>query len=416
MIYLNNTEFEKAESTEFVRVMNSYIDVVEAFCKYHANGFDTYDEVCSAIEQYHNVEKVQVHRIFENFREVGLLWKNDEHWEVPLFLIDFIREIKGHKELTTHYVVKAWTDELKQYSEQLERQLSLSLLDNDRISRTLRSLDGVFLKINGSLLRNRISIAQTVEEYTSVKNKVDLRSRYRHLNELYNEFVKPILTILQDSAFKNACRSVNRLSSQIESTQDHQSQLFYQAKTLKLNIRKTESTAITETKKSFHELQRLLQKLESESRVLLGIENFKKAFRERRENLETYISERISTPTKFSINLPTSELIKQTLLSRKDFVERPPSLKEHSFIEESPTISKVELVEKLTQLTHGTECLFNFILEAYPEQSLDICIQTFFDLLSHSVYQKNIQAVGDKKLYQKDNIEFMLEQQRWIND
>lgn len=187
---------------DFVSFVANHFRPLEAMCRQHVR-FSSDDEIASFLRPFQQEDK-NLARFIGRMREVGVLVELAGEWVPPPFLTEFIEKLSERYALASPKVIQSWVDTLREHVADL-----LALLDSARFDIgefnveegrfLLRQIADVFQMIVRTVQDNCERIANEVAEYRTIEDAGRLRSRLNRLIFLHDEYLEPVIRIVDIS-------------------------------------------------------------------------------------------------------------------------------------------------------------------------------------------------------------------------
>ena len=201
--------------SEFVRFVATHYHLLEMMCQEHA-AFRSDDEIAAFVRSHVDAETNPAWKIAE-MKRLGVLTQSTGEWAPPPFLSRFIEALHKRYVLATPAVVHAWVAKLQDLARDLERVVETTATSGDCLeadsARELLHEIGDTLHVVVSTVGDNIErISQEVAEYRAAEDAGRMRSRLRRLVDLYENYLTPIVRILETTGpFRAATQQVINL-------------------------------------------------------------------------------------------------------------------------------------------------------------------------------------------------------------
>jgi len=183
----------------FLRFLARHYRPVEALCRQRAR-FTSDDEIAAFLQPYMEAD-ISPARLISQMKEEGVLIPGTEDWSPPGFLARFLDELQNRHTLASPQVIQGWVFKLGGLVSQLEKVLapatvSVEGLDLDALIFLLNEIDQTFRAIADTVHGNCDRIATEVAAYRTIEDAQHLRRRLTRLVSLHDEFLEPVIRII----------------------------------------------------------------------------------------------------------------------------------------------------------------------------------------------------------------------------
>ena len=187
---------------EFVVFVANHFRPLEAMCRQHAR-FASDDEIANFLRRFEEEDK-NLTRLIGRMREVGVLVDLAGEWAAPPFLAEFIEKVLERHALASPKVIQSWVETLQQHVVQLATQtdsanFDFGAFDADAGRFLLHEIADVFQTIVRTVQDNCDRIAFEVADYRTLEDSGRLRSRLNRLIQLHDEYLEPVIRIVDIS-------------------------------------------------------------------------------------------------------------------------------------------------------------------------------------------------------------------------
>lgn len=187
---------------EFVQFVANHFRPLEAMCRQHAR-FASDDEIASFLCPFEKEDK-NLTRLIGRLREVGVLVELAGEWATPPFLAEFIEKVLERHALASPKVIQSWIETLQERVARLLSQIDstsfdFGAFDSDACRFLLHEIADVFHTIVRTVQDNCERIASEVADYRTLEDAGRLRSRLNRLIQLHNEYLEPVIRIVDIS-------------------------------------------------------------------------------------------------------------------------------------------------------------------------------------------------------------------------
>lgn len=187
---------------EFMSFIATHFRPLEAMCRQHAR-FASDDEIVSFLRPFAEGDK-NLTRLVGRMREVGVLVDLAGEWASPPFLVEFIEKVSQRHALASPKVIQSWVETLQQHVAQLLSQIDsasadFAAFDLEAGRFLLREIADTFHTIVRTVQDNCERIASEVADYRMVEDVGRLRGRLNRLIHLHNEYLGPVIRIVDIS-------------------------------------------------------------------------------------------------------------------------------------------------------------------------------------------------------------------------
>lgn len=187
---------------EFISFVANHFRPLQAMCQQHKR-FSSDDDIVSFLRPFEDDDK-NLARLINRMREVGVLAELAGDWAPPPFLVEFIEKLSERHALASSKVILGWLDTLRSHvtallSEIDAAQFDFGAFDVDASRFLLHEIADVFQTIVGTVQDNCERIATEVADYRVLEDGKLLRSRLNRLIYLHDEYLEPVIRIVDVS-------------------------------------------------------------------------------------------------------------------------------------------------------------------------------------------------------------------------
>lgn len=188
--------------SEFVQFVGRHYHLLAEMCL-ERTGFRSDDEIAAFIRSRVNAETNPA-RLITEMKRLGVLTQITEDWAPPPFLERFIRQLNERHVLATPAVVRAWVVTLQGLAGDLDRMLDSFAagahdVDEEAMMSLLRDIGDAIHVVGTTISDNIERIGEEVAEYRATEDAPRMRSRLRRLVDLYDNYLTPIMRVLDTS-------------------------------------------------------------------------------------------------------------------------------------------------------------------------------------------------------------------------
>ncbi len=271
---------------EFMHFVTSNYHVLAAMCRDRIS-FQTDSEITAFIRSHVNDQTNPTRRITE-MKRLGILTQSTGEWAPPPFLVRFIDSLHQRHVLATPEVVQAWVEKLQKLARELDRWLaaraqSTTGADDDQEARVLLHEIGDTLYIVSATIGDNIErIGIDVAEYRAAQDAGPMRLRLRRLVELFENYLTPIMRVLETGgSFRAVTQQISTQCSQISSRHGLISdQLADEARRLRHRVTWLRRTVIRQADEAIAEIAPLCHGATRESLISRGVNRALEAIRQ----------------------------------------------------------------------------------------------------------------------------------------
>jgi hypothetical protein len=204
---------------EFLRFVAGHYQLLVELCKEN-RGFQSDDEINAFIHSHSAVTNAG--KIVSQMKRLGILNQNTAQWTLPPFLKAFLASLQERHILATPEVVRAWVDKLSSQTLELDNFVNKLGVEQSQIA--FESGQLIFQDISDTINivfrtigENIERIGQEVAAYRNTENAAIMRFRLRQLVKLYENYLLPVMEILDTSGkFQAVCQQIIKLCTQID--------------------------------------------------------------------------------------------------------------------------------------------------------------------------------------------------------
>jgi hypothetical protein len=183
-------------------------------------GFQTDEEIEAFIHSHSTISNRA--QIVSQMKGLGILNQNTGQWALPPFLINFLISLQERHILATPEVVQAWVKKLSNLADGLNDLIDKWGVEHGPIEdesgiHLLREISDAIHAVNTTVGDNIERIGQEVTTYRNTEDSSVMRYRLRQLINLYENYLLPVMSILDVSGqFEAVSQQILALCTQIQ--------------------------------------------------------------------------------------------------------------------------------------------------------------------------------------------------------
>jgi len=258
---------------------------VEALCRQRMR-FTSDDEIAKFLQPYIEADTSPA-RLISHMKEVGVLIPGTEDWSPPGFLARFLDELQNRHTLASPKVIQAWIDKLNGFINKMDKALapaavSLEGLDLDDLDDWLREIDGTFRAIADTVHGNCDRIATEVAAYRTIEDAHHLRRRLVRLVSLHDEFLEPVIRIIDITGdFQAVTERIATTCAKLSAlAEPDEVPIGQEARRVRQEITWLRRSVIQRAEEAKRELGPLCEAAVRESRIAIGVNRALEAIRQ----------------------------------------------------------------------------------------------------------------------------------------
>ncbi len=262
---------------EFVTFLAKHFRPLEAMCRKHVR-FSSDDEILAFLRPFEEDDK-NLTRFIGRMREVGVLVELAGEWSPPPFLTEFLARLLERHALASPKVIQSWVEALQKNVTELmghveSAHFDFSSFDVDAGRFLIREIADVFHTIVRTVQDNCERIASEVADYRTVEDLGQLRSRLERLIYLHDEYLEPVIRIVDISGdfyavteqVSNCCARLAVLAESAMSSSITEEARFIQKEVVWLR-----RVVVRRAEEARRELAPLCEAAARESRIAKGV-------------------------------------------------------------------------------------------------------------------------------------------------
>lgn len=399
---------------EFVSFVANHFRPLEAMCRQHRR-FSSDDDIVAFLRSFEDDDK-NLTRLINRMREVGVLVELAGDWAAPPFLVEFIEKLSERHALASPKVIQGWIETLRSHVAALLNQLESARFDfgdfdADGGRFLLHEIADVFQTIVRTVQDNCDRIATEVADYRVVEDGKRLRSRLNRLIFLHDEYLEPVIRIVDISGdFYAVTEQVSTCCSRLAAFGNGSSTaLGDEARFIQREVVWLRRAVVRRAEEARRELAPLCEAAARESRIATGVNRALEAIRLRQwqllaleQNLRI-VEEKDGT---LCSDLAIERYLRQ-VLRRKD--RTPPRVPTTSPALLHIPITPDDVLDRLAEI-ESLEDLLEWVLDSCEEIEFDSAIRLF-----HAIVERrpdHAQPTNERLDYSHQN--FMINAARWI--
>lgn len=269
---------------DFLRFIANNYSWLATICRGRAS-FYSDDDIAVSLRPF--LDEANPSRKISDAKRLGVLSQATGEWSIPPFLTRFIGELQDRFALASPAVIRSWIQKLEEHAHQLATLAdSLAVaswaLDVDDAKFLIRNTADAFQTIAGSISDNCARIAIEVADYRATDEVAQLRSRLRRLIKLFDQYLEPILRIIDITGeFAAVTDRIAQTCARLLAHQDRLGEeLAGQVRDLRRDITWLRRVVVRQAGEANRELSPLCQTAIRESRIAKGVNRAFEAIRQ----------------------------------------------------------------------------------------------------------------------------------------
>ena len=406
------------DEQEFLTYLAKHFRLVESVCA-NLKGFES-DSELHAFLQGHSQAAEAPKRQAKRLKDVGILIHGATGWSTPPFLATFLRQLHERHLLASPAIVRGWIEELKVYSNRLDRLIErssrdVSGVDSEDMLRVSKDIEDTISKIVQIVHDNCECIAREVAEYRATEEVGRIKQRLSRLVELYEKYLDPVIELVNING--SFYEIGNCIATQCELVAEGEVYFapatrgrFESLRSLVVWLR---NAVLKQAEEAKRELAPLCLAAVKEQKIALGV-NRALEFARLGQFAELEIPELLKIVEDKNGPMFSDSAIERYLEDASSYVDEPPPR-----IEIEPTkellvpITADELIGKL-ESGFGTDDLLGWILDNNEDVELELAIQLL--LAAVSKRSELVNPTDEMKTYQRNQFEAESFRWTWRNE
>ena len=402
------------DEQEFLTYLAKHFRLVESVCA-NLKGFES-DSELHAFLQGHSQAAEAPKRQAKRLKDVGILIHGATGWSTPPFLATFLRQLHERHLLASPAIVRGWIEELKVYSNRLDRLIERSArdvsgVDSEDMLRVSKDIEYTISKIVQIVQDNCECIAREVAEYRATEEAGRIKQRLSRLVELYEKYLDPVIELVNING--SFYEIGNCIAAQCELVAE--GEVYFAPSTrgrfesLRSLVVWLRNAVLKQAEEAKRELAPLCLAAVKEQKIALGV-NRALEFARLGQFAELEIPELLKIVEDKNGPMFSDSAIERYLEDASSYVDEPPPR-----IEIEPTkellvpITADELIGKL-ESGFGTDDLLGWILDNNEDVELELAIQLLLAAISKR--SELVNPTDEMKTYQRN--QFEAESFRWV--
>lgn len=271
---------------DFLRFVASNYQWLATICRGRTS-FYSDDDIAISLRPF--LDETSPSRKISDAKRLGVLSQATGEWSIPPFLARFIGELQDRFALASPAVIRSWIQKLEEHAHELTQladnlAVAPSALDVDDAGFLLRETSDAFQTIAGSISDNCARIAIEVADYRATDEAAQLRSRLRRLIKLFEQYLEPILRIIDITGeFVAVTDRIAQTCARLSAHQERlNEELAGQIRDLRRDITWLRRVVVRQAGEANRELAPLCQTAIRESRIAKGVNRALEAIRQGR--------------------------------------------------------------------------------------------------------------------------------------
>ncbi|MGA2254053.1 MAG: hypothetical protein ABSG53_05270 [Thermoguttaceae bacterium] len=184
---------------DFLRFLAENYHAVAAMCSLHRR-FNSEEEIAAFLRLYDHEDRNQARKV-SKMQDLRMLICGVSEWAPPAFLVTFMQQLHDHHAMATPEVIRGWVQSLDKCVSQVETIIEpvvagTAILDEDRLLFLMVEIQSSIQTIVGNVEESCERITNEVAEFRTLEEAADIRNRLRRLIMLHDDYLDPIVRIL----------------------------------------------------------------------------------------------------------------------------------------------------------------------------------------------------------------------------
>lgn len=399
---------------EFITFVASRFRPLEAMCRQRRR-FSSDDEIVAFLRPFESDDK-NLTRLVNRMREVGVLVELAGDWTPPPFLVEFIEKLSERHALASPKVIQGWIETLGNHVAVLLSQIDAAKLDFGEFDADagrflLHEIADVFQTIVRTVQDNCDRIAAEVADYRVLEDSKHLRSRLDRLICLHDEYLEPVIRIVDISGdFYAVTEQVSTCCARLAAFGERgANSLGDEAQSILREVIWLRRVVVRRAEEARRELAPLCEAAARESKIAKGANRALEAVRLQQWDLMNLEQQLIITEEKdgtLCSDQAIERFLRQVLHAK---TRTPPRVLTTTPSSMQIPITPDDLLERLTE-TESIEDLLDWVLDTCEEIDVDSAMRLF-----HAI----IELQPDRAYPAKDRLDykhrdFIINANRWI--
>ena len=379
--------------------------------------FSSDDDIASFLRRFDSEDK-NLSKLVGRMKEVGVLVDVTGEWSPPPFLIRFLRELGERHSLASPAVIRAWVEKLQQCVGRLDphiepAMLELDAVNADEVEFLLREISDTFQIIVDTVQENCERISGEVSGYRIVDDSSEMRSRLGRLIVLYDEFLEPVLRVLDiGGEFREVSEQIAhccfRLSRLTASDDLKLVAIGEEARVVRQDVVWLRRVVVRRAEETRRELGPLCEAARRESQIAKGVNHALKWITDGRCDDLNLEDELMITEDKDGTTF--SDLAVERYLSVLKLIrdERPPRIVQAQPTEMEAIITVDDLIDQL-EFTDSLDDLLDWVLERCEDSNLGEAVRLFHAIIERCPDEASY--TFDRRDYEREA--FLVNATRW---
>ncbi len=401
---------------EFLSFIARHHAPIAEMCRGRAR-FTSDDDIASFLRRFDSEDK-NLTKLDGRMKEVGVLVEVTGEWSPPPFLIRFLRELGDRHSLASPAVIRGWVEKLQDFVRRLDPQikpstLELAAIDADEVEFLLREIADTFQIIVDTVQENCERISEEVSAYRIVDDPSEMRSRLGRLVLLYDEFLEPVLRILDVAGeFREVSDQVvhccSRLTRLTASDETKLLAIGESAGFVRQDVVWLRRVVVRRAEESRRELGPLCESARRESQIAKGANHALESITAGRwEDLNLEVGLLITEDKDGSTFSDLAvERYLTSLCQMKD--EQPPRIIETEPLEMEAIITADDLLDQL-DFVDSVDDLLDWVLERCDESTIGEAVRLFHTIIERC--PEEARPTADQRNYRRDAL--LVNATRW---
>lgn len=385
---------------EFLSFVTRNFRPIEAMCRERMR-FERDDQIVAFLQRFESDDRSAT-RLIGRMREIGVLRELAGHWSPPPFLVDFIEKLAERHSLASPKVIQGWIASILDLVAKLTviidgSESSYDPATIERASEVIHKIADELHAIVHTVEENCERIGYEVAQYRSLEDSHQMRSRLQRLVELQDEYLDPVIRILEVNgelfaATNQVQQCCVRLQIHIGRLTSH---IAEDAQRLEREIVWLRRVTIRRAEEARRELAPLIEAAARESKIAVGVHRALSQIRQRNWSWLDLTNSLAVTDERDSVFFSDQAIESFLRIATHASDSVPPRIPAESpSVLPSPT-TVGDLLGALA-LRERVDDLLDWLLDREPEMSMDQVMSLFHVLTEPN---ETMSPVGTRRVY-----------------
>ncbi len=248
--------------------------------------FASEEEIAAFLRLYDQEDRNQARKI-SRMQELRMLICGVSEWAPPAFLVTFMHQLHDHHAMATPEVIRGWVQSLDKFVSQVETIIQpaiagTAILDQDRLLFLMDEIQSSIQTIVGNVEESCERITNEVVEFRALEEAADIRNRLRRLIMLHDDYLDPIVRIvdIEGEFFAVTDRVLASCSQLIELEENDPQGIGSLAGSVRQDLMWMRQQVLQRAHEAMKELGPLCEAALRETRIAKGLNRALEAIRE----------------------------------------------------------------------------------------------------------------------------------------